>query len=134
MQTATELLGLTPPAPLSTILVAEPFDIAFELEFTPPGGGLREHDLVATWGAELWIGEATVRDKFEHANAEELERLEKLGETARNMCARGVLLVTTRERFSARTKGNVAAVFVDPVWPEVVYLEGFDASAAAAEA
>jgi hypothetical protein len=108
-----------------------PFDIAFELEFTPRGGEKREHDLVLTWGAELWIGEVTVADKFERTNAEESERLARLAETARTISARGVLLVTTQNHFRERTKRSVAVAFPDPMWPEVVYVEGFDAGAAA---
>lgn len=109
----------------------EPFDIACELDLISPDGQLREHDIVATWGAELWLGEATVADKLEDANAEEVERLERLRESAQALCARGVLLVTTSDRFSERTKQNIGNVFADPVWPEVVYAEGFDAGSVA---
>jgi hypothetical protein len=108
-----------------------PFDIAFELELTPPAGSLREHDIVATWGAELWIGEATVKDSLGETNAEETERVGRLAESARALGVRGVLLVTTSESFSARTKHRVANAFQDPVWPEVVYREAFDAGSAA---
>jgi hypothetical protein len=110
----------------------QPFDIAFELDLTSPEGQLREHDIVATWGAELWLGEATVSDRLEESNAEEIERLERLSETARVLCAGGVLLVTTSDGFSTRTKQNVANVFADPAWPDVIYREAFDAGSAAA--
>lgn len=108
------------------------FDIAFEIELTPAGGSLREHDILATWGSELWIGEATIADRLEDTSAAEVERLERLKESAQALCARGVLLVTTRDAFSERTKGNVETVFADPTWPDVVYQEGFDVGAAAA--
>ena len=110
----------------------QPFDIAFELDLTSPEGQLREHDIVATWGAELWLGEATVSDRLDESNAEEIERLERLRETTRALCARGVLLVTTSNRFSARTKQNVANVFADPARPDVIYREAFDAGSLAA--
>jgi hypothetical protein len=109
----------------------EPFDIACELDLTSPDGQLREHDIVATWGAEMWIGEATVADRLEESNADEVERLERLSATAQALCARGVLFVTTSDRFGERTKQNVRNVFADPAWPDVVYLEGFDAGSAA---
>jgi hypothetical protein len=108
-----------------------PFDIAFELELTPPAGGLREHDIVATLGAELWIGEATVTDSLGPTNIEEVERISRLAESARALSVRGVLLITTSQSFSARTKQSVANAFPDPVWPEVAYREGFDAGSAA---
>lgn len=44
-------------------------DVAFELELTSPDGQLREHDIVATWGAEFWLGEATLNDRLERTNA-----------------------------------------------------------------
>ncbi len=112
----------------------EQFDVAFELDLTPPGGQLREHDIVTTWSSELWIGEATVSDKLEEANADEVERLERLAESVRTVSARGVLLVTTREHFSERTRQNVLNVFADPIWPEIVYCENFEAGAVAAAA
>jgi hypothetical protein len=110
-----------------------PFDIAFEVELTSPDGQRREHDILATWGTELWIGEATVGDRLEDGNADELGRLNRLAETAHSLSARGVLLVTTRDRFSERTRGNVGTVFTDPLWPEVIYVEGFDAGHTVAE-
>ena len=38
------------------------FDIAFEVEVVSPSGDKSEHDIVATWGSELWLGEATTTD------------------------------------------------------------------------
>lgn len=107
-----------------------PFDVAFELELTPPGGSRREHDIVASWGAELWLGEATKDDRLEDGNGDEIERLARLAESTRAVGTRGVLFVTTRESFCDRTKQNVANVFAEPLWPEVVYVEGFDVGAA----
>jgi hypothetical protein len=102
------------------------FDIAFELDVTSPEGELQEHDIIATWGAELWVGEATAADKLARTSAAEVERLEKLKEVARVLSARGVLLVTTAESFRPRTKQNVTDVLSEPAGPKVAYREGFD--------
>jgi hypothetical protein len=83
-------------------------------------------------GLQLWLGEATIADKLETGNADEVERIERLAESIRTVCARGLLLVTSSERFSERTKQNFSNVFSDPFWPEVVYCEGFDAGAVSA--
>jgi hypothetical protein len=106
-------------------------DVAFELELKSPDSQLREHDIVATWGAELWLGEATLGDQLERTNADEVERLRRLAETAEALSARGVLFVTVAEHFQARTKQNVSNVFDEPTLPDVVFIEGFDAGAAA---
>jgi hypothetical protein len=110
-----------------------PFDVAFELELTPPDGNKREHDIVATSGSELWLGEATIGDRLAQGNAEEVQRLERLAETARALSARGVLFATTYDRLSSRLMQNVATVFRDLGWPEVVYLQGFDAGPSRSE-
>jgi hypothetical protein len=102
------------------------FDMAFEVELTTPEGELEEHDIIATWGAELWVGEATGADKLARTNAAEVTRLRKLKEVAHVLSARGVLFVTTAETFRTRTKESVSRVFSDPGWPRVVYREGFD--------
>jgi hypothetical protein len=102
----------------------EPFDIAFELELIPSHGELGEHDIVATWGSELWLGEATADDKLGTARSE-MRRLRRLKLVAELLSARGILFVTESERFSDRTKRNVEAVFSDRTWPEVAYEEWF---------
>jgi hypothetical protein len=109
----------------------EPFDVAFELNLTAPGGQLREHDIVASWGSELWLGEATIADKLEEGNADEVERLARLAESVRTVSARGVMFVTKSGRFSERTRQNIANAFPDPFWPEIVYCENSDVRAEA---
>jgi len=94
---------------------------------------LREHDIVASWGSELWLGEATLGDRLEDTNAGEAERLRRLAETATALSARGVLFVTAAKEFQAGTKGRIRATFRDPTWGGVLFLEGFGASAAEEE-
>jgi hypothetical protein len=108
----------------------EALDVAFELELISPGGQLREHDIVVTWGAELWLGEATHEDRLERTNADEMERLARLAETADALSARGVLFVTSAPEFRPTTKERIARAFPDPAWPDVIFIEGFDAGAA----
>jgi hypothetical protein len=106
------------------------FDVAFEVDFMPPTGKRREHDIVASWGSELWLGEATAQDGF-GTRAEEDTRIRRLRTTAESVRARGVLFVTESEQFSARTKAAVAQYFTDPCWPDTVYVEGFSTEARA---
>jgi hypothetical protein len=107
-------------------------DVAFEVSIRPPGSDFQEHDIVASWGAELWIGEATIEATLENSSAAEQERLSQLREVAAQLSARGVLLVTTSERFTNRTRGNVENAFRDQ-WASVRYVEGFDAGSQQAE-
>jgi hypothetical protein len=102
------------------------FDAAFELEYRRPNGRQTEHDITATAGAELWIGEATAADNF-GAAAGERTRMRALRETARAVDARGVIFVTEAASFSARTKQTIDAVFDDKTWPTITYVEGFSA-------
>ncbi len=111
----------------------ETLDVAFELDLISPDGQLREHDIVATWGSELWLGEATLGDRLEDTNAGEAERLRRLAETATALCVRGVLFVTAAEEFQAGTKGRIRATFRDPTWRDVLFLEGFSGAAAEEE-
>jgi hypothetical protein len=108
----------------------EALDVAFELELRSPDGQLREHDIVATWGAELWLGEATLNNRLERTNDREIERLQRLAQTVQALSARGVLFVTSAEQFQPQTKERIARAFADPSWPAVAVIEGFDAGAA----
>jgi hypothetical protein len=108
-----------------------PFDVTFELEFVPPQGKKREHDIVASWGSELWLGEATSADGF-GTRAEEETRIRRLRTTAGVIRARGILLITESAQFSARTRAMVDQYLVEPGWPEVVYIEAFSAAAVSA--
>jgi hypothetical protein len=109
----------------------EALDVAFELDLVSPDEQLREHDIVATWGAELWLGEATFAKRLERRNADEAERLQRLAETAKALSARGVLFVTSAERFQVATRARIRAAFREPGWPDVVFMEGFGAGASA---
>jgi hypothetical protein len=102
------------------------FDLAFEVDIKPANADAKEHDIVASWGADLWIGEATAEATLADSSAAEQARLVRLREVAAQLCARGVLLVTTSERFTDRTRGNVENAFRDQ-WAKVRYVEGFDA-------
>jgi len=103
----------------------KPVDIAFEVDLISPDGQRSEHDVVASLGAELWIGEATADDKLGTGN-DELERLERLRTVSELVAARGVLFVTTHDSFRQGTRSNISQVFSDPAGPEVVYIERFD--------
>ena len=107
--------------------------MAFELDLISADGQLREHDIVATWGSELWLGEATLGDRLEDTNAGEAERLRRLAETATALSARGVLFVTAAEEFQTGTKERIRAAFRDPTWRNALFLEGFSAGAAEEE-
>lgn len=101
------------------------FDIAFEVDLISPDGQRSEHDIVASIGAELWIGEATVDDKLGTGD-DELARLERLRVVSELVSARGVLFVTTRDSFRQRTRTNISQVFRDASGPEIVFVENFD--------
>jgi hypothetical protein len=111
----------------------EALDVAFELDLVSPDEQLREHDIVATWGAELWLGEATLGDRLENTNAAEAERVRRLAETAKALSARGVLFVTGADAFTPSTKARIHAAFANPPWPDVVFIEGFDPGPMAGE-
>jgi hypothetical protein len=105
------------------------FDAAFELEYRRPGGRQSEHDITATAGSELWLGEATAADNFGSASSERT-RIRAVKQTAQVVGARGVLFVTATASFSARTKQTIEAVFNDKGWwPEIRYVEAFAAAA-----
>jgi hypothetical protein len=105
-------------------------DVAFEVEIRSPDGVQSEHDIVASSGANLWLGEATLESTF-GTRALEPERLARLRDVAVQLSARGILLVTTSERFDSRTRGNVENAFRDQ-WVTVRYVEGFDAGPSSA--
>lgn len=102
------------------------FDIAFEVEVVSPSGDKSEHDIVATWGSELWLGEATTTDKLGSNIGQESERLRRLKDVADVLLTEGVLLATTSAAFRPRTRQAISRVFTDPVRPTVVVREGAD--------
>jgi hypothetical protein len=107
-------------------------DVAFEVDIKPPDADSREHDIIASWGADLWIGEATTDATLGESSAAEQDRLARMRDVAVQLSARGVLLVTTSERFTDRTRGNVENAFRGQ-WASVKYVEGFAAGATRAE-
>src|SRR5262249_2082868 len=60
---------------------AQPLDLAFEIELRSPDDRLSEHDIVASSGANLWLGEATVNPSLGTARAER-RRLARLRDVA----------------------------------------------------
>jgi hypothetical protein len=109
-----------------------PLDVAHELEFRPPEPGRpREHDIVVSWGPDLWIGEASVADRFGTA-AEETARFNRVAETAAAARARGVIFVTSAPAFRTSTVRRALAAFRSPMWPDIRFVEGVDTGAVAA--
>jgi hypothetical protein len=100
------------------------FDIAFEMELAPGDAEVSEHDIVASWGSELWLGEATAVHNLGSQNAER-KRLRRLKQVAGLVNAYGVLFVTESEQFGEPTKTNIGTIFDDRTWPQIVYVEGF---------
>lgn len=96
-----------------------PIDLGFEVQLRCPDGELSEHDIVAAWGADLWIGEAT---REANLGDDELARLRRVGEVARTFGARGVLLATTN-LFSSRTRGRIETVFREMPQIEIAVVE-----------
>jgi hypothetical protein len=98
-----------------------PLDLGFEIEVVSPDGTQSEHDIVAVWGSDLWLGEATKRADF-GPGQEELARLRRLKELADLLGARGVLLATSSV-FTRRTRDHVSSVFATWPQPEVAFIE-----------
>jgi hypothetical protein len=96
-----------------------PLDFGFEIEVVSPDGAQSEHDIVAVWGSDLWLGEAT---KKPNLGPGEVGRLRRLNEVAGLVAARGVLFATTGE-FSVRTRERVSSVFAAWPQPEVAFVE-----------
>ncbi len=96
---------------------------AFELELVDQDSVASELDLAVLEGARLWIGEATVRDRLETSRADEQARLSRLAQIANLADAYGVILVTSAESFSARTKA-LAEAALPPLWPRLEIIEG----------
>jgi hypothetical protein len=96
-----------------------PLDLGFEIEVISSDGMKSEHDIVAVWGSDLWLGEAT---KNEDLGSQEVARLRRLKDLAELLAARGVLFATTGE-FSTRTRERVNSVFGSWPQPEVAIVE-----------
>jgi len=94
------------------------FQLAGELDISPPAGKARDLDIILADGSELWLGEATVQTSL---GGDEAERLERLGQLADLLRARGVLLVTSN-RWSEATKARARETFPD-IWPRLELIE-----------
>lgn len=97
-------------------------DLGFEIEVFSPDGERSEHDVVAVWGNELWLGEATMKGALEESGERDLARIERLKAVADLLSARGVLFASARE-FRESTRGRISWTF--SAWPrsEVVLRE-----------
>ncbi len=97
-------------------------DLGFEIEVFSPDGEKSEHDVVAVWGSDLWLGEATMKDALEESGDRDLARIERLKSVADLLAVRGVLFASAAE-FRASTRGRIAWTF--SAWPrsEVVVRE-----------
>jgi hypothetical protein len=104
-----------------------PLDVAFELEVTDGDEVQSEHDIVASWGTDLWLGEATSSEVLEAAGGAEHQRLERLKRLADRLSARGILFVTEAESFRPATKTRMNAIFEQgQPRPELAIREGFE--------
>jgi hypothetical protein len=89
----------------------------YELRVKPPSGKAREVDIFQSDGYRLWVGEASTNPEFEP------ERLEFLGELAAALDAYGVLLATSRPRWSNATE-RLAEQRFPGLWPRLKLLSG----------
>ncbi len=96
-------------------------EFAFELEFRHDDGAL-EFDIIARRASELWVGEATIRDRLAEGGASEQERLDLIHRLADELNARHVVLASSRE-FREATRNEAAARLQSP-WYELHILEG----------
>jgi diadenosine tetraphosphatase ApaH/serine/threonine PP2A family protein phosphatase len=107
-------------------LLADPDDptlveFAFELEFRRDDAAI-EFDIVARRASELWLGEATTRDRLADGGASERERLDLIHRLADELNARHVLLATSQElRETTRTQ---ATTRLRSPWYELHIVEG----------
>jgi hypothetical protein len=99
-----------------------PLDLGFEIDVFSPDGTKSEHDVVAVWGSDLWLGEATTKAWLEESAEEDLGRIERLKLVADLLAARGVLFAST-DRFREKTRGRINWTF--RAWPtsEVIFRE-----------
>jgi phage FluMu protein Com len=96
-------------------------EFAFELEFRRDDAAL-EFDIVARNGSELWLGEATTKDRFADGGVSEQERFDLIQRLANDLNARHVVLATSGE-FRETTREEAEARVVSP-WYELHILEG----------
>jgi hypothetical protein len=107
-------------------LLADPDDLglvefAFELEFRRDDAAL-EFDIVARRASELWVGEATTRDRFADGGGAEQERLDLIHRLADALNARHVVLATS-QTFRETTRNEATTRLRSP-WYELHLVEG----------
>lgn len=107
-------------------LIADPDDpalaeFAFELEFRRDDAAL-EFDIVGRRASELWVGEASIRERLAGGGASEHARLDLIHRLADELNARHVVLATSGE-FREATR-NAAAARLQSPWYELHILEG----------
>jgi len=95
--------------------------LSFELDLTDADGERSELDILLADGSDLWVGEATRRDRFADSGGAEHARLQRLAEVARLLNARGVVVVSAKT-FQPGTRRRIDAVFPGP-WPQLVVTE-----------
>jgi hypothetical protein len=95
-------------------------EFAFELEFRRDDVAV-EFDIVARTASELWVGEATTRDRFAEGGASERERLDLIHRLADELNARHVVLATS-QTFRQATR-NQARKRLQSFWYELHIVE-----------
>ncbi len=82
-------------------------ELAFELEFRRSDEEEIEFDIVARSGSELWLGDATTRDRFAEGGARERARLDLIHRLADELNARRVVLASSQTfREATRTEAH----------------------------
>jgi hypothetical protein len=71
-------------------------ELAFELEFHRSDEEELEFDIVARSGSELWLGDATTRDRFAEGGAREQARLDLMHRLADELNTRHVVLASSQ--------------------------------------
>jgi hypothetical protein len=94
-----------------------PVGRGYELSVTSPDGQVQEVDIFQSDGYRLWIGEASVKAEFSD------DRLVFLAELVDALDAYGVLLATSRSKWSSHTEERALKVFPGP-WPRLRLLAG----------
>jgi hypothetical protein len=95
-------------------------EFAFELEFRRDDVAL-EFDIVARRASELWVGEATIRDRLADGGASEQTRLDLIHRLADELKARHVVLATC-QTFREATR-NEAMARLRSHWHELHILD-----------
>lgn len=97
-------------------------ELAFELEFHRSDEEDLEVDIVARSGSELWLGDATTRDRLAGGGAREQGRLDLMHRLADELNARHVVLASS-ETFRETTRTE-AQQRLHSHWYELHIVEG----------